>query len=123
MQRLQNGGDLYDLLGIPRSADPGTIRRAYRELARALRADMSEPQSRDRIRDLGHAYAVLSNPHSRELYDRLILDDGKPPDELAETADEQLIGWVLSNRMNGSSRGKTKLRAISARVGWRPWDS
>jgi molecular chaperone DnaJ len=63
--------DYYEVLGVPRDADPETIKRAFRTQARALHPDVSEdPAAPERFRELTEAYAVLSKPTTRALYDR-----------------------------------------------------
>ena len=63
--------DYYEVLGIARTADGDTIRHAYRRLARELHPDVSaEPKAEERFRELTGAYAVLSDPNARLLYDR-----------------------------------------------------
>jgi molecular chaperone DnaJ len=63
--------DYYELLGIERGADEGEIKRAFRRLARELHPDVSEaPDAEERFKEVVEAYEVLSNPETRELYDR-----------------------------------------------------
>jgi curved DNA-binding protein len=64
--------DYYDVLGVPRDADPDTIRRAYRKLARQYHPDLnSDSDAEERFKELGEAYEVLSDADKRERYDRL----------------------------------------------------
>jgi hypothetical protein len=58
----------YDVLGVTRSADDATIRRAYVELARMLHpdADGGDP---DAMVVLNEAWAVLGDPGERARYD------------------------------------------------------
>jgi curved DNA-binding protein CbpA len=65
------GRDFYDVLGIPRDADQGAIRRAYRERSRALHPDVSPDGDVAAFSELADAYAVLSSPEARRLYDGL----------------------------------------------------
>lgn len=63
--------DYYELLRVPRNADEGEIKKAFRRLARELHPDVSEaPDAQERFREVVEAYEVLSKPETRELYDR-----------------------------------------------------
>jgi curved DNA-binding protein CbpA len=120
MTRGDGLGELYDLLGVPSDADPPRIRRVYRELARAVRLDVSQgPENGDRIRELTHAFEVLSNPRSRLVYDRLAFGDGNATDEWAETDDEELIVWVFgTERSNEASRKRSIFPTGDLLVRW-----
>lgn len=63
----------YDILGLPLGAGPMEIRRAYRELSKRYHPDTTDlPADRAvaRFQALNEAYAVLSSPERRDLYDR-----------------------------------------------------
>ena len=63
--------DYYELLGVPRNADEQAIKKAFRKLARELHPDVSDvPDAEVRFREVTEAYEALSNPETRELYDR-----------------------------------------------------
>lgn len=63
--------DLYELLGVARTASEGDIKKAFRGLARQLHPDVSEePDAEKRFREVSEAYEVLSNTETRQLYDR-----------------------------------------------------
>ena len=63
--------DFYEVLGVRKNAEQDEIKRAYRSRSRALHPDVSlDPQADSRFRELSEAYAVLSRPESRRLYDR-----------------------------------------------------
>jgi molecular chaperone DnaJ len=64
--------DLYEVLGVRRSATTADVRRAYQKLARLLHPDLNpgDPQAAERFRDVSSAFAVLSDPQRRAAYDR-----------------------------------------------------
>jgi molecular chaperone DnaJ len=63
--------DYYEILGIPRTASEGDVKKAFRRLARELHPDVSEaPDAEERFREVAEAYEVLSKSETRELYDR-----------------------------------------------------
>jgi molecular chaperone DnaJ len=63
--------DYYEVLGVARDADGLAIKRAFRASARRLHPDVSNDPDADRkFRELADAYAVLSKPAGRLLYDR-----------------------------------------------------
>jgi molecular chaperone DnaJ len=63
--------DYYELLGLPRDADMQEIKKAFRQLARRLHPDVSDDAEAEiRFREVSEAYEVLSNPETRQLYDR-----------------------------------------------------
>jgi molecular chaperone DnaJ len=64
--------DLYEILGVPRTASDAEIKRSFRRLARELHPDVSEaPDAEERFREVAEAYEVLSKSETRALYDRL----------------------------------------------------
>ena len=63
--------DYYEVLGVPRTAAETEIKKAFRQLARALHPDVSDaPDAEERFREVVEAYEVLSKPETRDLYDR-----------------------------------------------------
>ena len=63
--------DYYEVLGVPRTAGEQEIKKAFRRLARELHPDVSElPDAEARFREATEAYEALSNPETRQLYDR-----------------------------------------------------
>ena len=63
--------DYYDLLGVNRDADPETLKRAYRRMARQYHPDVNkDPGAEDRFKEIGRAYGVLSDPQTRSRYDQ-----------------------------------------------------
>lgn len=60
--------DLYEVLKVPRSASPASIRRAYRLQALATHPDKEGGKS-DTFRSVVHAYEVLGSAVGRAAYD------------------------------------------------------
>ena len=65
--------DYYQILGISESASPAEIKKAYRKLAKQYHPDanQNDPKAADRFKEVGEAYAVLSNPQKRKQYDQV----------------------------------------------------
>ncbi len=64
--------DYYEVLGVPRTADGGELKRAYRKLAMELHPDRNpgNPESEARFKEASEAYQVLSDANKRAHYDR-----------------------------------------------------
>ncbi len=65
--------DFYAVLGVPKDADAAAIKKAYRKLARQLHPDQNpgDAAAEARFKDIGEAYAVLSDTEQRQQYDQL----------------------------------------------------
>ena len=63
--------DFYSILGVPSDADPKEIKKRYRKLARDLHPDANPGDSaaEQRFKEIGEAYAVLSDAEQRKQYD------------------------------------------------------
>lgn len=62
----------YDILEINRNADIHEIKKAYRRLAMQYHPDKNpnDKSAEDKFKEIGEAYAVLSDPQKRNQYDR-----------------------------------------------------
>ena len=68
---MAEGADFYEALGVARTASSDEIQRAYRKLARTYHPDINkDPAAEARFKEIGEAYEVLSDPATRERYDR-----------------------------------------------------
>ncbi len=65
--------DFYAALGVPKDADAAAIKKAYRKLARQYHPDQNagDAAAETRFKEIGEAYAVLSDPEQRKQYDAL----------------------------------------------------
>ena len=65
--------DFYATLGVPKNADAVAIKKAYRKLARTLHPDKNpgDDSAEARVKEVGEAYAVLSDAEQRKQYDAI----------------------------------------------------
>ncbi len=63
--------DYYDVLGVDKSADDASIKKAYRTLAKKYHPDVStEDNAEAKFKEVQEAYEVLSDSQKRGQYDR-----------------------------------------------------
>lgn len=64
--------DYYEVLGVDRNADDGTIKKAYRKLAKKYHPDTTVGNARaeEKFKEVTEAYEILSDHEKRKLYDR-----------------------------------------------------
>lgn len=67
---LSTPSSLYEILDLPVTATFPEIKSAYRHLARTCHPDTLPNNSSDRFLRLHTAYATLSDPDQRAVYDR-----------------------------------------------------
>lgn len=77
--------DPYEVLGVSRNADADEIKSAFRKLARKHHPDVNpnNPESEEKFKEIGEAYAVLSDPEKKAHFDRY----GSMPDGQGAGAD------------------------------------
>jgi curved DNA-binding protein len=61
----------YDILGVPKTADHDTIKKAYRKLAKDLHPDKNpgNKKAEDRFKSVNRAFDALGDDKKRALYD------------------------------------------------------
>ena len=64
--------DLYEVLGVDKSADEATIKKAYRKLAKKYHPDANpgDQQAEQKFKEATNAYAILSDADKRKQYDQ-----------------------------------------------------
>ncbi|VEG29383.1 DnaJ C-terminal domain-containing protein [Actinomyces howellii] len=65
--------DFYAVLGVAKDADPAAIKKAYRTLAKKYHPDRNpdDAAAAEKFKEIGEAYAVLSDEEERKQYDAI----------------------------------------------------
>jgi molecular chaperone DnaJ len=114
-------GDYYEILGIPKNASLEDVKKAYREAALRYHPDRipqeQKKEAEEKFKQISEAYAVLSDPQKRALYDQRGhsgIDQTYTSEDIFQGADfgtvfEDLsefgFGESLFERLFGGSRG------------------
>ena len=69
---MANKRDYYEVLGIDKSADKETIKKAYRKLAIKYHPDRNpgNKEAEEKFKEATEAYEVLSDDQKRPIYDQ-----------------------------------------------------
>ena len=66
-----NKRDYYEVLGVEKNASDAEIKSAFKKLAKKYHPDVSkEENAAEKFKEVGEAYAVLSDPEKRKQYDQ-----------------------------------------------------
>lgn len=73
--------NLYDVLGVGKTATEAEIKSAYRKLARKYHPDLNkdDKNAADKFKEISNAYDIIGNAEKRKKYDNNEIDEnGKP---------------------------------------------
>ena len=101
--------DFYAVLGVTKDADATAIKKAYRVLAKKYHPDRNpdDAAAAERFKEIGEAYAVLSDPKERQQYDaiRSMASGGARFTSGSSGASGAGFEDILSSRFGGGGGG------------------
>jgi molecular chaperone DnaJ len=101
--------DLYEVLGVDRSADEDAIKKAFRKLALKYHPDRNpgDKQAEAKFREASEAYRILAEPAQRAKYDRFghaAFDTGAAGFDFSASGFEDLFGDIFGEFFGASGR-------------------
>ena len=96
--------DPYLVLGVDRDVEAADLKRVFRSLARRYHPDLNpdDPAAEERFKEVQAAYAVLSDPVKRHLFDTGQLGFDARKVDVSELGLEEILGGLFSPATEGS---------------------
>jgi molecular chaperone DnaJ len=107
--------DYYEILGVDRSADEETIKKAFRKLALKYHPDRNpgDKQAESKFRECSEAYQVLADADQRAKYDRFghaAFEGAAAGFDFSSSAFEDLFGDIFGEFFGGTTRSRSRRR-------------
>lgn len=123
--------DYYQVLGVEKTASQEEIKKAYRKLALKYHPDRNKDDkgAEEKFKELGEAYAVLSDPEKRKQYDtfgsqdfsqRFSQEDIYRGSDLNDVLREMGLGGDFFSRIFGGRGGPAGFRTYTFHGGGAP---
>lgn len=101
----------YEILGVGPTAEPETLRKAYRRLARKHHPDVSkDPRAHENMARINEAFETLVDPVKRTEYDAMLAGKGQFEAPARERTPSKPVVVRLLQRLKGH---KTPVYAVS----------
>lgn len=104
---------LYNILGVEKTADLNTIRKAYHKLARTNHPDRGG--DKEKFQEIQGAYEVLSDKEKRELYDKHGEDglkEGGGGGGMDDLLSQMFGGGARRGQPSGPKKGKPVMHPL-----------
>lgn len=108
--------DLYEVLGVSRSASADEIKSAFRRLARRYHPDVNQGDhsAEEKFKEIGEAYGILSDPEKKARYDQYGVTDDQPSDPFSGAGG---FGDIFDMFFGGAAGASTAGRRTRAEAG------
>lgn len=107
--------ELYEILGVPKTASQDEIKKAFKKLALKHHPDR-EGGNEEKFKEINAANEVLSDPEKRKIYDRFGLEGLKNGGGGSGGMSDLFNMMFGGGRREGGPRGPPKLRPMGKKV-------
>ena len=105
--------DLYDILGVNKSADSNQIKKAYRKLALKYHPDRNSHNKEDaekKFKEVSESYEILSNNEKKEIYDKFGYDAVKEGVKMHHSND--IFENIFNNMNERNQRERLNVKEV-----------